>query len=122
MPSHKALPPTEMLSTVQGLASITYAQSSTNENRYTENTNVTQGPQREREGEEQSDDTYARSKASRSAQQEASPASQWGALPDYLAGRGPLRAQWATFAAARENPLPLWSLTTTQGQHTMPDL
>lgn len=63
MPPHKALSPAEMLSTVQGLASITYAESSTNENSYTENKNVPQGPQQEREGGEQEDYTYARSKA-----------------------------------------------------------
>lgn len=45
MPSHKALSPAEMLSTVQEFASITYAESSTNENSYTENKNVPQRPQ-----------------------------------------------------------------------------
>lgn len=63
MPSHKALSPTEMLSTVHELASITYAESSTNENSYTEDKNVPQGPQQEREGGGQEDYTHARLKA-----------------------------------------------------------
>lgn len=108
MPSHKALSPAEMLSTVQGFASITYAESSTNENSYTENKNVPQRPQQEREGGEQEDYTYARSKALYPVVRptwystKRNLVAQWGS-PNLLGRQRPTASPGTTFAAAHGN-------------------